>query len=164
MRQINKKKNQDSGDSDSSDNTDKVFTVDNTTNSPLRVFLEKNSPAYRAADASTESIQSELRGVPAESANGLKLWQDYVLTIEPETVVKPVSPAAGDTSTTDIKLEIPTLSGVSPRDDYTVTYKVYKEGVAEPVATAASADAIQIPVSSGATGKYTVWAILTPAE
>lgn len=144
------------------DNKDKVFTVDNTTNSPLRVFLEKNSPAYRASDASTESIQSELRGVPAGS-NGLKLWQDYVLTIEPETVVKPVSPAAGDTSTTDIKLEIPTLSGVSPRDGYTVTYKVYKEGVAEAVATAASADAIQIPVSSGS-GKYTVKAVLTPAE
>lgn len=144
------------------DNTDKEFAVDNTTNSPLRVFLEKNSSAYRAADASTESIQSELRGVPAGS-NGLKLWQDYVLTIEPETVVKPVSPAAGDTSTTDIKLEIPTLSGVSPRDGYTVTYKVYKEGVAEAVATAASADAIQIPVSSGS-GKYTVKAILTPAE
>ena len=143
------------------DNTDKEFAVDNTTNSPLRVFLEKNSSAYRAADASTESIQSELRGVPAESANGLKLWQDYVLTIEPETVVKPVSPAAGDTSTTDIKLEIPTLSGVSPRDGYTVTYKVYKEGVAEAVATAASADAIQIPLASGS-GKYTVKAVLTP--
>ena len=143
------------------DNTDKVFDVDNTTNSPLRVFLEKYSPAYRADNASTESVQAELRGVPDGSANGMKLWQDYVLTIEPDTVVSPVAPAAGDDSSTGIKLEIPALAAVSPRDGYTVTYKVYKEGVVEPVATAASADAIQIPLASGS-GKYTVEAVLTP--
>jgi len=141
-------------------NTDKAFAVDSTTNSPLRVFLEKYSPAYRSADASTESIQAELRSVPAGS-NGLPLWQDYVLTIEPETVVKPVAPAAGDDDSSNIKLSIPNLSGVAPIG-YTVRYDVYKEGSASPVATAASADAIQIPVSSGS-GKYTVKAVLTPA-
>ena len=139
---------------------DKALAVDNTTNSPLRVFLEKYSPAYRSADASTESIQAELRSVPAGS-NGLPLWQDYVLTIEPDTVVKPVAPAAGDDSSSYIKLSIPNLSGVTPIG-YTVTYKVYKEGVADPVATTDSANAIQIPVSSGS-GKYTVKAVLTPA-
>lgn len=137
-------------------NMDKALAVDNTTNSPLRVFLDTYCPdAYRADNADTATIESALQGT---GANGLQLWQDYVLTIEPDTVVSPIAPVAGDASSDYITLTIPNLSGVTPIG-YTVRYDVYKgEDV---VATASSAGEIRIPVSEGS-GKYTVKAVLIP--
>ena len=132
------------------------------TNNAFRVFLAKYVPdAYTNADASATTIADALQNIPTDS-NGLKLWQDYVLGIEPTDSVKPLSPVAGDGDSENIKLEIPDLAGATSSGDYTVTYKVYKDGT-EVTSVDQSADAIRIPTSEG-TGTYTVKVVLTPVE
>ena len=148
-------------------NTDKTIKATATnggyTNNAFRVFLAKYVPdAYTNANASAETIADALQNIPTDS-NGLKLWQDYVLGIEPTDSVKPLSPVAGDGDSENIKLEIPDLAGATSSGDYTVTYKVYKDGTEVTGVEQQSADAIRIPTSGG-TGTYTVRVVLTPVE
>ena len=142
-------------------NSSKSLSVNNTTSSPLRQFLDAHChDAYVDPAVSDATIQAALQTV---GSNGLQYWQDYVLGIEPTTDVGPMSPVAGDASESNISLEVPALSTATLSGDYTVTYAIYKDNDPSPVATASSPAALAIPVSGG-TGKYTVKAILTPAE
>ena len=134
--------------------------IDGKTNNVLRVFLEKYAKtAYEATDANASDIAEALNN---SGVNGLKLWQDYVLGIEPTTDIKPVTAVAGDSDGSNISLEIPALAVDNTTGDYTVSYKVYKDDSETPLDVEQSAGAIKIPTSGG-TATYTVKAVLTPA-
>ena len=123
----------------------------------LRTFLTKNAQtAYEAAEVSSSTITAALNSTP-ENKNGLKLWQDYALGIEPEDSVKPVTAPAGDTDAENITLAIPDLVGKTPSGDYTISYKVGD------TVQAGGAGAIKIPLTTGTvTGNKDVKVVFTP--
>ena len=124
------------------------------------MFLEKYAKtAYEATDANASDIAEALNN---SGVNGLKLWQDYVLGIEPTTDIRPVTVVTGDGDGSNISLEIPALVVDNTTGDYTVSYKVYKDDSETPLDVEQSAGAIKIPTSGG-TATYTVKAVLTPA-
>lgn len=118
----------------------------------LRDFLERNDVAAYTGDLGYEAITEEMNRVPTGSKNNLPLWEDYVMGIEPEDSVDPVTTPAGDTATDGITLAIPAIAAGKPSGDYDLVFKVLDAQNAEKTTTV-DANGIKIPL---ATGKYKV--------
>ena len=118
----------------------------------LRDFLERNGVAAYMEDLGYEAITGEMDVVPTGSKNNLPLWEDYVMGIEPEDSVDPVTTPAGDTATDGITLAIPAIAAGKPSGDYDLVFKVLDAQNAAKTTTDDAND-IKIPL---ATGKYKV--------
>lgn len=116
----------------------------------LRAFLKSNVPNYESAAPDAETIGEALTK-PGD--NTLKLWQDYVLGIEPATPVTPVTIPTGDIDTANITLAIPAIDTDKYSGDYTVQYKVGET-------TCEGPSAIKVPLTETAT--YQMKIVLTP--
>ena len=110
----------------------------------LRDFLDANlKEAYEAADVSSSSIATALS---ANGANNIPLYQSYVLGIEPDDPVKPVT-VPNDIEPDGITLAIPAINTANYSGDYAIKYKVGTETAQN------NPGAIKVPL---ATGSYSV--------
>ena len=117
--------------------------------SALRTFLSKNcSAVYTGAESTAAKFQDALEKTP-ENKNGLALWQDYALGIEPDTKLA-MGYATTDAETDGVKLALATA--VSPSGDYTITYKCVQVG-GTTTKESTDASAIKLPLT---TGRYKV--------
>lgn len=140
----------------STDEMEAIKTPDNATYkniNSLRAFLERNKVEAYTTDKGVDAITSALNEVP-EDKNGLELWQDYVMGIEPADSVAPVTIPTGDTDPDAITLAIPAIDSSKYSGDYTIGYKVGDEP------SQSDPQAIKVPLT---TGTYTIKATFTPA-
>ena len=113
----------------------------------LRDFLERNGVTAYTENKSSGEIKEALNDVPEES-NGLTLWEDYVMGIEPKDPVDPVTIPTGDTADDGITLSIPAIAAATPSGDYGLLFKVV-DAQNESKATTNDASAIKIPLATG---------------
>lgn len=131
------------------------ISSDSTKEETLRTLLNNYaSAAYtraytNPADANA-AIQSALETVP-ENQNGLALWQDYALGIQPTAPVKPVA-APVDTASDAVTLSIPSLVGATQSGDFTIKYRVDK-GSTTGTAYELTGGAVSVPLPASAGGE-----------
>ena len=120
----------------------------------LREFLNTyTNSAYAAADADAAKLNAALL---AAGANGIPLYQSYVLGIAPTNSVAPVTVPTGDTDTEAITLAIPAISTSNYSGDYDVSYQAVGTTSGD---STSNPQSIKVPLG---TGTYTIKATLTP--
>ena len=135
---------------------DRALTADET---KLREFLATyTNEAYAAAHATTNSLTPALQ---ASGANGIPLWQSYVLGIAPTDSIAPVTAPAGDTDANNITLAIPAIVPANYSGDYDVSYQAVGPSGASNGASTSNPQSIKVPL---ATGSYSVNVELTPPK
>lgn len=128
----------------------------------LRRFLENNHvSAYTSGNGSSTDISNALND-PGE--NGLPLWEDYVMGIDPEDSVTPVYTPSADKETTTFNLQVPVLGEAiennKPSGDYAIQYRIDTNGAqGEPVEMKSGIIPVALP---NAAADFDVKIILVP--
>ena len=108
--------------------------------------IDAYTNAYLSTDAAKTAIAAGLNTIPT-SQNGLTLWQDYALGIQPTDPVKPVA-APVDSAPNAVTLSIPALVGATASGDFAIKYQIDSN-----TAAALSGGAISVPLPSSVGGE-----------